>query len=96
MLKKILHFILIVLLSSIIYHLSSKISYAADYKSDYQAEYFLTENNGALDTKVQLIIRITNLRSDIYVSRFAISFPKSFVIKNLKAFDDNEIGRAHV
>jgi hypothetical protein len=89
MLKKILHFILIVLLSSIIYHLSSKISYAADYKSDYQAEYFLTENNGALDTKVQLSIRITNLRSDIYVSRFAISFPKSFVIKNLKAFDDN-------
>ncbi len=87
--KKFLLFIFPFFLLSIIYHLSTNFVYAADYKSDYQAEYFLTENNGALDTKVQLSIRITNLRSDIYVSRFAISFPKSFEIKNLKAFDDN-------
>lgn len=64
-------------------------AFAADYKSDYQTEYFLTENNGALDIKVRLTIRITNLRSDIYVSKFSISFPKAFVIKNLKAYDDN-------
>lgn len=89
MLKKIIVVILSFFLSSIIYHLTSNLVHAADYRSDYQAEYFLTENGGTLDTQVQLNIQITNLRSDVYVNKFSMSFPKSFVIKDLKAFDDH-------
>ncbi|MFN4212655.1 MAG: transglutaminase-like domain-containing protein [Microgenomates group bacterium] len=61
---------------------------AADFKSDYQVEYFLTENKDNLSSNVNFKITITNLRSDVYVSKFTISSPKSFVIHNLKAYDD--------
>ncbi len=62
--------------------------YALDYKADYQVEYFLSEWANNLETTVKFNIKITNLRSDIYVKKFAVSFPKSFIIKNLKASDD--------
>ncbi len=83
-------FIFAFILSSFILHLSSNLVYAADYRSDYQVQYFLSENNQSLNTSVQFTIRITNLRSDVYVNKFSLSFPKNFLIKNLKAFDDRQ------
>jgi len=62
---------------------------AADYRSNYQVEYFLSEDNKGLNTRAQFSVQITNLRSDIYVNKFSLSFPKSFLIKDLKASDDN-------
>lgn len=61
---------------------------AEDYRANYQVQYFLSENAHVLSTKVQFSIQIVNLRSDVYVSKFSISFPKNFVIKDLKVFDD--------
>jgi len=66
---------------------------AADFKSDYQFEYFIAQESGNLATSVNLNIKITNLRSDVYVKKFSINFPKNFLIHNIKAFDDKgEIG----
>ncbi|MDH7476589.1 MAG: transglutaminase domain-containing protein [Microgenomates group bacterium] len=62
--------------------------YADDFRAQYQVEYFLNESENYLNTKVKFNIKITNLRSDIYVSRFSIAFPNTFTITNLKAFDD--------
>lgn len=62
---------------------------AADFKSDYQVEYFLTENQQSLSTLVKFNIQITNLISDLYVTKFSILFPKSFHINNIKGSDDN-------
>lgn len=62
--------------------------YAADFRADYQVEYFLSENEGGLDTRVLFNVKITNFRSDAYVSRFSIAFPASFPIRNLKTNDD--------
>ena len=78
-----------VLLSSIIFHLSSTSVLAADFKTDYQVEYNLSQLQESLNSQVNFKIRITNLRSDIYVNKFAISFPNTFSINNLKASDDN-------
>jgi len=84
MLKKLLFFAIFV--SCFMFYTSPVI--ALDYKSDYQVEYFLSEDNKGINTKSQFTIQITNLRSDIYVNKFSLSFPKTFVITELKAFDD--------
>lgn len=87
-LKKLLYILSVFILSSIIIHLSSRPVLAADYQTNYLVQYFLSEGNNGLNTRAQFSIQITNLRSDVFVSKFSISFPKSFVIKDLKAFDD--------
>ncbi|MGB9883180.1 MAG: transglutaminase-like domain-containing protein [Microgenomates group bacterium] len=61
---------------------------AADYQTDYKVEYNLFESEGRLNSLVNFDIKITNLRSDVYVSRFSLTFPKTFLISNLKVFDD--------
>ncbi len=62
---------------------------AADFKTDYQVEYNLSQSQDSLSSQVDFRIRITNLRSDVYVNKFAISFPNTFSINNLKASDDS-------
>ena len=61
---------------------------ANDFKNDYQVEYFLSESENKLNSKVKFTVSITNFRSDIYVKQFSIGFPKLFTIKDIKAFDD--------
>ena len=62
--------------------------YAAEFTTNYDVEYNLSQENDSLNSKVRFNISITNLRSDVYVNRFTISFPKTFAINNLKVFDD--------
>jgi len=62
---------------------------AAEFKTDYQVEYNLSQSQDSLSSQVDFRIRITNLRSDVYVNKFAISFPNTFSINNLKTSDDN-------
>lgn len=59
-----------------------------DYRSDYTVIYFLSDNNGSIGTRVNFNVKITNLKTEVYVKKFAISFPKSFDISNLSAKDD--------
>src|SRR3989338_4604075 len=78
-----------VLLSSIIFHLSFASVFAADFRTDYQVDYNLSQSQDNLSSQVDFRIRIINLRSDVYVNKFAISFHNTFSINNLKASDDN-------
>ncbi len=64
-------------------------AHAADYKTDYTVEYYVQDQNNSIRTNVDFNIRITNLRSDVYVNKFSISFPESFAIHNLSARDDH-------
>lgn len=61
---------------------------AQDYKADYSVEYFLNKDQSALTSHVKLTIKTTNLRSDVYIKKFTLAFPKSFDISNLKTRDD--------
>jgi len=88
-LSKFLYVIFIFLLSSIIYHLSSTSVFAADFKTEYQVEYNLSQSQDNINSQVGFIIKIINLKSEVFVSKFAISFPNTFSITNLKASDDN-------
>lgn len=63
--------------------------YAADFKTDYQIEYNLSHFQESLTSNVRFNIKITNLKGDVYVNKFAISFPKSFAISNLNSSDDH-------
>src|SRR3990167_7641514 len=87
--KTLFKYFFFVFLSSIIFHLSSVSVLAADFKTDYQVEYNLSQSQDSLSSQVDFKIKITNLRSDVYVNKFAISFPNTFSINNLKASDDN-------
>lgn len=62
---------------------------AADFRADYQVEYDLSNFKETLTSRVKFNIKITNLKSDVYVNKFAISFPKSFTISNLASSDNN-------
>lgn len=62
---------------------------AADFESTYKVVYELKEQGNSINSKANFQISITNNRSDVYVNKFAISFPKSFAISNLKVKDDN-------
>ena len=86
--KIIFKYLLTFLLSSIIFCLSCDFVLAADFKTSYDVEYNLSQVNNSLNSKVKFNITITNLRSDMYVNKFTISFPKTFAINNLKIFDD--------
>ncbi|MFA6017445.1 MAG: transglutaminase-like domain-containing protein [Patescibacteria group bacterium] len=91
--KKILELILfkflyVVLIFNILFLILPKV-YAADFKSDYQVEYNLSQSQNNLNSHVNFKIKIVNLKTEVFVSKFAISFPESFSINNLKASDDN-------
>lgn len=87
MLKLVKIFLFILLLN--FYLLFSTKVFAADFKTEYQVEYNLSQSQDNIDSHVEFRIKITNLKKDIYVSQFAISFPNTFSIHNLKAYDDN-------
>ncbi|MCL4364108.1 hypothetical protein M1328_02605 [Patescibacteria group bacterium] len=73
---------------AILLSVSSRV-YAADFKADYQVQYNLFQTKDNLTSNVKFNIKITNLRGDVYVNKFAISFPRSFAISNLKSSDDH-------
>src|SRR3989338_3782694 len=85
---RVIKYFLLFLLASNFYLLISKSAFAQDFKNDYQVEYFLSESENKLNTKVKFSVSITNFRSDIYVKQFSIGFPKLFTIRDIKAFDD--------
>ena len=71
------------------FHVTCYIVNAADFQTDYQVEYNLSESENNLNSQVSFRIKIINLKSDLFVSKFSISFPESFSIQNLKSSDDN-------
>ncbi|MBI2641056.1 transglutaminase domain-containing protein [Candidatus Roizmanbacteria bacterium] len=62
---------------------------AQDFKNDYQVEYFLDVTDQNISSKVKFSIQITHLRSDLYVKEFSLSFPKTFSIRDVRAYDDS-------
>jgi len=86
--NRFLTFIIGFFLSLLIYHLGSDLVFAADYKTVYNVEYRLNEEKNSINSRVDFTINITNLRSDVYVNKFSISFPSSFSISNLHSSDD--------
>jgi len=84
-LVKILFFFFIL---NLLLHFSPTV-FASDFKTDYQVEYNLSQSQNSLNSQVNFKIKIINLKSDVFVSKFAISFPNTFSINNLKTSDDN-------
>lgn len=91
MVKKILFFLLV-------FCLVPQFTYvhAQDYKTDYQVEYSLDKSPGIQNTNVKFNISITNLNNEVFVKKFAIVFPKTFSIRNIKGLDDNGSVTPHV
>ena len=62
---------------------------AADFINDYKAEYFLTISpDQKLNAHVKFTLTMTNLRSDVYVKKVTLGFPRTFVINGIKASDN--------
>jgi hypothetical protein len=81
--KKLLFFIILFL-----FLLFPTSIFALDYKIDYQVEYLPKKTDNSFLTEVNLLIKITHLRSDIYVKSLTLKFPDSFKITNLRGKDD--------
>lgn len=64
--------------------------FAVDFKTDYQFIYNLSDFEKTQKAEVNFQIKITNLRSDIYINKYSISFPQSFIIEDLVVYDDNQ------
>lgn len=63
--------------------------FANDFITDYQVIYNLSNFKNTLSTEVNLKIKITNLKSDLYVDKFTINFPSNNSIEDLEILDDN-------
>lgn len=86
---KTLYFCAIFFLTSIFYFLSSTPIYAIDhFRTDYTVDYFLSESDNNISSRVSYKIKITNLTPDLVIKNFSILFPKSFQIGSIKAADD--------
>lgn len=88
--QKIKYCYIVILLYCFLVFLFSPLTFAQEpqkYKAQYQIEYFPNLNG---DSRVQLNIKIINLRSDVYVKQFSLTFPKSFAIEDIKARDDHD------
>ena len=80
--------ILFVLLLSF-YLPPARAALAADnFRTDYTVDYFLSEEDNNIASRVSYKINITNLTPDLVIRNFSILFPKSFQIGNIKAADD--------
>lgn len=61
---------------------------AQEFRSDFHVEYFLKELPSQLISNVRFNIKITHLKSDVYVKKYSLTFPKFFTIKDITASDD--------
>lgn len=59
-----------------------------NFRTDYTVDYFLSEKDNNISSRVSYKIKITNLTPDLVIKNFSILFPKSFQIGNIKAADD--------
>jgi hypothetical protein len=79
-----------ILLLWLIFLFYPQFTLAKDYKIEYQVEYLPRKTEKNFLTEVNLWMKVTHLRSDIYVKSFSLKFPDSFKITNLTAKDDYE------
>ncbi len=89
MIKKTVLYLLYFFLVFFVIHLTTHSVVAQEFHTDYKVEYFLSLNQSKINTKAKFTISITNLRPDLYVKEFSISFPKSFVTHDIRAYDDH-------
>lgn len=62
--------------------------YSQEFVNDYRVEYFIKDQGERLTSEVKFNIKITHQRSDIYVKKYSLAFPKFFSVKNISASDD--------
>ncbi len=79
---------LFVILSFFLFLFINKV-FANDFITDYKIIYDLSDFKTTLSAKVKLNVKITNLKSDLYVDKFTINFPITNLIENLEVFDDS-------
>src|SRR3989338_10847660 len=85
---KILRFLSTVFIFYFLLFILVRVTHAEDFRNDYQVEYFLSEDQNKLNTKVRFTVTITNFKTEVYVKQFSIGFPKSFTIRDIQASDD--------
>lgn len=59
-----------------------------DHTAKYKTDYYVVKEADTIRTRVSNRIELTNLKSDVYVKKFTISFPDTFSIRNITASDD--------
>ncbi len=65
---------------------------AEDFTNDYKAEYFLnTPTDSQISSHVKFTLTLTNSRSDVYVKKVTLAFPKTFIIRNVQSADGKTI-----
>lgn len=79
--------IITVFLLLVTFLLSPGYTFASDFKTQYDVDYYLSEAGQTLSAHAVFNLKVTNLRSDVFVSQVALAFPKSFDIRNLSAKD---------
>lgn len=64
---------------------------AREYKTSYVVDYFVSGLNQEIETRVSYEIKVSHLRSDVYVKKYSLIFPSSFKIKDIAAKDEKGI-----
>jgi len=85
-------FIYIVLLLCFSLFFSITPTYAEeDHAVRYKTDYYVVRDGNKIRTRVTNRIEITNLKTEVYVKKFTISFPDTFAISNVAASDGKDL-----
>lgn len=71
----------------------AKSSFAANYKADYTVQY-IPQNHKTTDVKIHVVI--SNLRADLFIREFSLTFPEQSDLLNVNVENDNELRPAEI
>lgn len=82
-----MRFLKLLLVSLAFLTVASRVLADDEFKTDYSVDYYPRVENGQITTAVTFTTTITNLQDNLYVDNYQLSFPSSFDITNISAFD---------
>lgn len=59
------------------------------FRTDYAVDYYLGQEGGGIKSSVTLTTTVTNKQEDVYIDKYAVAFPESFQMSQIKARDDH-------
>lgn len=68
-----------------------KSAFASDFRTNYEVHYYPQKEGTSILSQVKYHITITNLKPDLYIKEYTVSFPQSFQVMSLETSDNDGI-----
>lgn len=84
-------FLLILLAASFVMLCPSTVLADSSFGTSYSVDYYLGDHGSTIKTTVKLTTTITNREDNVYIDKYSVAFPKSFLMSNIHVTDDRGV-----